>query len=175
MAGVARGTMTEAPTEAVQEAIGYVAANLDSPNPLNYEEMMERMIQGAVAGGAIGGAFGGAGATADIAKWHDAVHRTSNVTEQNANKADQRRRRAEKQDGTVQSVDEILEELDTPQAFDATEGFDPLADADAPELQETGLHGKTVLTLVVSRRQSVVQLIRHMISYQVPTDSGVLP
>ena len=138
MAGVARGTMTEAPTEAVQEAIGYVAANLDSPNPLNYEEMMERMIQGAVAGGAIGGAFGGAGATADIAKWHDAVHRTSNVTEQNANKADQRRRRAEKQDGTVQSVDEILEELDTPQAFDATEGFDPLADTDAPELQETG-------------------------------------
>jgi len=65
----ARGGTSEASTEAMQEAIAAIAADIGSESVVDWDDVQERAIQGAVAGGVLGGTFSSAGAIWDAGEW----------------------------------------------------------------------------------------------------------
>ena len=67
----AQGMTGEAVTEAMQESIAAIAADLGSNSVIDWRDVSDRAIQGAVAGGALGGGFGAAGGVVDSGKWVD--------------------------------------------------------------------------------------------------------
>jgi hypothetical protein len=106
---VSQGTAIEGSTEALQESIGYVAANLDS-DTIDFTELHDRAISAAVAGGAIGGALGSGGAAVDYAKWADVAWRQAPALERDKIEA-QRYVDKELEDfGYVRSIQSINED-----------------------------------------------------------------
>lgn len=64
-----RGAVGEASTEALQEAIAAVSADIGSESVIDWKDVQDRAIQGAVAGGVLGGTFSAAGGLMDAGAW----------------------------------------------------------------------------------------------------------
>lgn len=73
----AQGATFEGTTEAMQEAIAAIAADLGTTGVIDWRDVSDRAIQGAVAGGALGGGFGAGGGMLDAGGWADAAWKTS--------------------------------------------------------------------------------------------------
>ena len=69
MKAMARGAGFEGATEAAQEGIAAIAADIGSGQVIDWTDVSDRMIQGAVGGGALGGAFSAAGRIKDAGEW----------------------------------------------------------------------------------------------------------
>jgi hypothetical protein len=65
----AGGLTSEATTEAMQEAIAAIAADIGSETEIDWKDVQDRAIQGAVAGGVLGGTFSASGAILDAGAW----------------------------------------------------------------------------------------------------------
>lgn len=65
----ASGFGSEATTEAMQEAIAAIAADVGSTGEIDWTDVQDRAIQGAVAGGVLGGTFSVSGAVLDAGAW----------------------------------------------------------------------------------------------------------
>lgn len=73
----AKGGASEASTEAMQEAIAAIAADIGSESVVDWDDIQERAIQGAVAGGVLGGTFSSAGAIWDAGEWANLAYGVS--------------------------------------------------------------------------------------------------
>lgn len=68
------GAVGEGATEASQEAIAAIAADLGTDQAIDWKDVQDRAIQGAVAGAALGGAFSSAGAAWDAGAWAQSIY-----------------------------------------------------------------------------------------------------
>jgi len=68
------GALGEGATEATQETIAAIAADLGSGQVIDWKDVQDRAIQGAVAGAALGSAFSSAGAAWDAGAWANSVY-----------------------------------------------------------------------------------------------------
>jgi hypothetical protein len=68
------GATGEGITEATQESIAAIAADLGSDQVIDWKDVQDRAIHGFVSGGALGGAFSTAGAAWDAGQWANAVY-----------------------------------------------------------------------------------------------------
>lgn len=66
-AGIGAGS--EGTTEALQEAVAAIGADIGSGQPVDWEDVLDRSIQGAVAGAALGGALTIPGSATDTVAW----------------------------------------------------------------------------------------------------------
>lgn len=107
--GVGKGTAFEGTTEALQESIGYVGANLES-GAIDFTEMGDRAIAAAIAGGAIGGGLGAGGAAIDYAKWADVAWRKAPAMEMDKAEADKYADMEIQERGYIRSVQDIAED-----------------------------------------------------------------
>ena len=107
--GVGKGAAFEGTTEALQESIGYVGANLES-GVIDFTEMGDRAIAAAVAGGSIGGALGAGSSAMDYAKWADVAWRKAPAMEMDKADSDKYADMEIKERGYVRSVQEIAKE-----------------------------------------------------------------
>ena len=64
-----QGAGTEATTEALQESIAAIGADLGSGSEIDWLDVRDRAIQGAVAGGTLGGAFTVPGSALEAGQW----------------------------------------------------------------------------------------------------------
>lgn len=106
---VGLGGATEAGTEALQEAIGYTAAHLQEG--FDFGDLNNRMISGAVAGGSLGGALSVPGAVYNTGAWADLAYRLDEADNSTASDAGMWADWERRQNGRIQSVEEITEEL----------------------------------------------------------------
>jgi len=75
------GGLGEGATEGLQEAVGYIAAHVDSGfREWDAEEFNTRIIDGMLAGTGMGGAFGTAGTIYDYGVWRDVAYKLSPST-----------------------------------------------------------------------------------------------
>ncbi len=106
---VGLGGASEAGTEALQEAIGYTAAHLQEG--FDFGDLNNRMISGAVAGGSLGGAMSVPGAVYNTGAWADLAYRLDDADNSTASDAGMWADWERRQNGRIQSVEEIAEEI----------------------------------------------------------------
>jgi hypothetical protein len=69
-----QGGLSEGVTEAMQETIGAISADIGSTGVIDWVDVKDRAIAGAVAGAALGGAMSSMGTMKDAAGWADALY-----------------------------------------------------------------------------------------------------
>ena len=107
---VGTGTAFEGTTEALQETIGYVGANLDG-GVIDFTEMGERALGAAIAGGSLGGPLAAGGATIDYAKWADVAWRQTPAMERDKAEAQRYAEEEEAEHGYVRSIQQISKDV----------------------------------------------------------------
>ena len=106
----AQGAGSESVTEAMQESIAAIAADLGTTGVIDWRDVSDRAIQGAIAGGAIGGAFSAAGGVKDAGAWQDVMWKTSSEDPKSVSQSAIYAREAEEEKGYVPSHQENIAE-----------------------------------------------------------------
>lgn len=140
---VGQGTMFEGTTEALQESIGYVAANLDG-GVIDFTELGDRALGAAIAGGAVGGPLASGGAAIDIAKWADVAWRQAPAMERDKIEAQRYAEQEEKERGYVRSIQQISTDARKEIESENEEGYNELLAIEeeyekAEELYKSGM------------------------------------
>ena len=102
------GATGEGVTEAAQESIAAIAADLGSDQFIDWKDVQDRAIQGFVAGGALGGAFSTAGAAWDAGQWANAIY---SLDRENPNHVAEQTEWAREDVRTVNEVDRETGEI----------------------------------------------------------------
>jgi hypothetical protein len=124
---VGQGTAFEGATEALQESIGYIGANLDG-GVIDFTELGDRALSAAIAGGAVGGALGSGGAAIDYAKWADVAWRQAPASERDKIEAERYTEEEEKDHGYVRSIQQINTDVREELQEENKKGFKELLD-----------------------------------------------
>lgn len=110
---IQRGAMaagTEGMTEAMQESIAAIAADLGTTGVVDWRDVSDRAIQGAIAGTALGGSFGTAGGIWDAGKWQDMAWKGAVEDPKHVSDSTQYAREEEIEKGYVPSHQENIRE-----------------------------------------------------------------
>ena len=106
-----KGAGTEGVTEALQESIAAIGADLGSGQPIDWLDVQDRAIQGAVAGSALGGSFSVPGAALDAGQWANIAWGVDRADPEAISNSTRYAQEEEATHGYVPSIQELVTEV----------------------------------------------------------------